>query len=184
MVGFELLDLASWWFGADLNTCHVLIMTAGLFLRIFRYHHQLHFNLLDNNNNGHLHCAGIRQVWRSWRMNIITSVRCHSRNTGARPLLFHNKCPGFFYVHYTTHGTYSFTSHPKDEAIMVKCLTQGHKRHDRPGRDSNPHSDNTRTWVRCTRPLGHDTVTFWVITNGLYFLVGMTTWPSLPLSLK
>ena len=36
-----------------------------------------------------------------------------------KPLLFHDKCPGFFYVHYTTHGTYSFTSHPKDEAIMV-----------------------------------------------------------------
>ena len=26
------------------------------------------------------------------------------------------------------------------------------------GRDSNPHSDNTRTWVQCTRPLGHDTI--------------------------
>ena len=25
----------------------------------------------------------------------------------------------------TTHMTYSFTSHPKDEAIMVKCLAQG-----------------------------------------------------------
>ena len=74
-----------------------------------------------------------------------------------KPLLFHNKCPGFFYVHYTTHGTYSFTSHPKDEAIMVKCLAQGHKRRDRPGRDSNPHSGNTRTWVQCTRPLGHNT---------------------------
>ena len=44
-----------------------------------------------------------------------------------KPLLFHDKCPGFFYVHYTTHGTYSFTSHPKDEAIMVECLAQGHK---------------------------------------------------------
>ena len=53
-----------------------------------------------------------------------------------KPLLFHDKCPGFFYVHYTTHGTYSFTSYPKDEAIMVKCLAQGHKRRDRPGRDS------------------------------------------------
>ena len=31
----------------------------------------------------------------------------------------------------------------KDEAIMVECLAQGHKRRDRPGRDSNPHSDNT-----------------------------------------
>ena len=74
-----------------------------------------------------------------------------------KPLLFHDKCPGFFYVHYTTHGTYSFTSHPKDEAIMVKCLAQGHKSRDRPGRDSNPHSDNTRTWVQWTRPLSHDT---------------------------
>ena len=27
-----------------------------------------------NNNNGHLYCAGIRQVWCSWRMNIITPV--------------------------------------------------------------------------------------------------------------
>ena len=44
---------------------------------------------------------------------------------------------------HNTHGTYGFTSHPKDEAIMVKCLAQGHKRLDRPGRDSNPHSDNT-----------------------------------------
>ena len=80
-----------------------------------------------------------------------------------KPLLFHDKCPGFFYVHYTTHRTYSFPSHPKDEAIMVKCLAQGHKRHDRPGRDSNPHSDNTRTWVQCTRSLGHNTP--WSLTK-------------------
>ena len=50
-----------------------------------------------------------------------------------KPFLFHDKCP------------YNFTSHPKDEAIMVKCLAQGHKRRHRPGRDSNPHSGNTRT---------------------------------------
>ena len=61
-------------------------------------------------------------------------------STACMPLLFYDKCPGFFCVHYTTHGTYSFTSHPKDEAIMVKCLAQGHKLH-----------------VQCTRPLGHDT---------------------------
>ena len=73
-----------------------------------------------------------------------------------KPLLFHDKCPGFFYVHYTTHGTYCFTSHPKDEAIMVKCLAQGHKHRDRLGQDSNSHSGNTRTWVQCTRPLGHN----------------------------
>ena len=28
---------------------------------------------------------------------------------------------------------------------MVKCLAQGHKRRNRPGRDSNLHSDNTIT---------------------------------------
>ena len=55
------------------------------------------------------------------------------------------KCTGFFYVHYTTDGTYSFTSHPEDKAIMVKCLAQGYKRRDRPGQDSNSHSGNTRT---------------------------------------
>ena len=47
-----------------------------------------------------------------------------------KPILFHDECSGFFYVHYTTHGTYSFTSYPKDEAIMVKCFAQGHKRRD------------------------------------------------------
>ena len=52
-----------------------------------------------------------------------------------KPVLFHDKCPGFFY---TAHGTYRFTSHRKDGAIMVKCLAQGHKRRDRLGRDSNP----------------------------------------------
>ena len=35
---------------------------------------------------------------------------------GANP-----ETPVFVYVHlYTTHGIYSFTSHPKDEAIVVK----------------------------------------------------------------
>ena len=41
-----------------------------------------------------------------------------------KPLLFHDKCPGFFYLHYTTHRTHSFTSHPRDEEIVVKCLAQ------------------------------------------------------------
>ena len=55
---------------------------------------------------------------------------------GQTPSL-NDKCPGFFYVHYTTHGTYIFTSHPKDKAIMVKCLAQGHKCRYW---ESNPHS--------------------------------------------
>ena len=67
--------------------------------------------------------------------------------TQGKPLLFHDKCSGFFYVHHfnnLVHGTYGLTSHPKDEAIMVKCPAQGHKRHDRLGRDSNSHSDNSQ----------------------------------------
>ena len=44
-----------------------------------------------------------------------------------KPLLFHDKCSGFFYVHnfnnlHVVHGTYSLTSHPKDEATMIKRL--------------------------------------------------------------
>ena len=85
----------------------------------------------------------IRFVMRTYPPCWVLKARIQKHR--GKPLLFHDKCPGFFYVHYTTHGTYSFTSHPKDEAIMVKCLAQGHKRRDRPGRDSNPHSGNTRT---------------------------------------
>ena len=54
---------------------------------------------------------------------------------GRTPSLF-DKCTGFFYMRYTTHGTNGFTSHPKDEA-MVKCLAQGHSV---TAGDSNPHS--------------------------------------------
>ena len=54
-----------------------------------------------------------------------------------KPLLFHDKCPGFFYMHYTTHGTYSFASHPKDEAITVNCLAQGHKLVNEMGLEGN-----------------------------------------------
>ena len=49
----------------------------------------------------------------------------------------HQKCTGFFYVHYTTQGTNGFIPHPKDEAIMVKFLATGHTCHYW---DSNPHS--------------------------------------------
>ena len=91
----------------------------------------------DNNN------IMIRFVARTYPPCWVLKARIQKHQ--GKPLLFHDKCPGLFYVHHTTPGTYSFTSHPKDEAIMVKCLAQGHKRRDRPGRDSNPHSGNTRT---------------------------------------
>ena len=82
-----------------------------------------------------------------------------TRNTGVNPYSSTISVLGFFYVHYCNnlgHRTYGLMSHPKDAAITVKCLAQGHQRRDQPGRDSHPHSGNTRTWVRCTRPLGHD----------------------------
>ena len=47
-----------------------------------------------------------------------------------KPVIFHDKCSGFFYMHYfnnLAHETYGLTSHLKDEEIMVKCLAQGHK---------------------------------------------------------
>ena len=44
------------------------------------------------------------------------------------------------------------------EAIMVKCLVQGHKHHGR-SQDSKPHSDDSaiRTQIRCTKLLDHGT---------------------------
>ena len=42
---------------------------------------------------------------------------------GRTPYLF-DKCTGFFCMHYTTHGTNGFMSHPKDEA-MAMCLLKG-----------------------------------------------------------
>ena len=73
-----------------------------------------------------------------------------------KPLLFHDKCSALIYVHYfnnLAHGTYgTLTSHPKDEAIMVKCLAQGHKRRH-PGLESDA-PDRSATKLRpnhCTR---------------------------------
>ena len=54
-------------------------------------------------------------------------------------------------------------------SVLLKDTSAG----DRPGRDSTPHSDNTRTWVQCTRPLGHDTpktIEYWMINQHEEFL--------------
>ena len=37
-------------------------------------------------------------------------------------------------------------SHPKDEAIMVKCLAQGHRRRDRPELESNARDRSATTF--------------------------------------
>ena len=79
---------------------------------------------------------------------------------GETPSL-NDKCTGFFYVYYTTHGTYSFTSHPKDEAIMVKCLAQGHKCRYR---ESNPHSGFLTTPELESGALDRSATTLHIIT--------------------
>ena len=86
-----------------------------------------------------------QQMKQGTNNNTEDLYRAQIQKHRGKPLLFHDKCSGFFYVHYTTHGTYSFTSHPKDEAIVVKCLAQGHKCCNRPGFELE---SNT---------LGHDT---------------------------
>ena len=58
-----------------------------------------------------------------------------ARNTGANPFSFSISALGYFTCVYTTHGTNGFTSHPKDEA-MVMCL----KDTSVTAGDSNPHS--------------------------------------------
>ena len=84
---------------------------------------------------------------------------------GQTPSL-NDKCTGFFYVHYTTHGTYMyiFMSHPKDEAIMVLSVLL---KDTSATTENQTHtfwfSDNTRTWVWCTRLLGHDTPQWQII---------------------
>ena len=67
-----------------------------------------------------------------------------------KPLLFHDKCSGLFYA---LHHNYGLTSHTRDKAIMWLSVLL--KDTIVPGQDSNPHSDNARTWVWCTRSLGH-----------------------------
>ena len=74
---------------------------------------------------------------------------------------------------------------------MAKCLAREHKRRDRPGRDSNTHSDNARTSVQCTRPLGHGTLGFcfflqtWYLVTSLcsheYYNIALTSsWQNKP----
>ena len=67
----------------------------------------------NNNNNNNKICSAHIST-------LLGAQGANPETPGQKPLLFHDKCPGFFYVHYIPHGTYSFTSRPKNEAIMVK----------------------------------------------------------------
>ena len=103
-----------------------------------------HFNISHSSftwigSNNHIKMRCLQKICSAHISTLLGAQGANPETPGQAPLLFHDKCPGFFYVHHTTRGTYSFTSHPKDEAIMVKCLAQGHKRCDRPGRDHRTH---------------------------------------------
>ena len=82
--------------------------------------------------------------------------RHESRNTGASPFSFTISVLGSFTCIAQHTGPTALRPIRRTKQLF-KCLAQGHKHRDQPGRDSNPHSDNIRTWVQCTRPLGHDT---------------------------
>ena len=89
-----------------------------------------------------IYCIYIAQIPYIMCSNAHYTIHIYTR---ASPFSFTISVLSSFTCITTTHGTYSFTSHPKDEAIMVKCLAQGHKRRNRTGRYSNPHSDNIRS---------------------------------------
>ena len=112
----------------------------------------------NNNNNGHLYCASIRQFWRSWRMNIIIPVIGPVISFLEPSLPPCGVCSPCCQMSNTI--TISAITGPHlyswRKAIIVKCLAQGHK-HPGCGRDLNPHSDYSaiRTQIRCTKPLSH-----------------------------
>ena len=57
---------------------------------------------------------------RVYKFEMCCGLICSQSNQ--EHLLVHDKCPGLFDVHYTTHG---FMSHPKEAAIIVKSLAKG-----------------------------------------------------------
>ena len=82
-----------------------------------------------------------------------------------KPLLFHDKCSVFFYVHYF--NNLRPTAYLKDEAILVKCLAQGHKHRDQPCRDLNPHSDQNLSPMHYTARPQHSLSYMYVTQSGL-----------------
>ena len=62
------------------------------------------------------------------------------------------------------------------EAIIVKCLAQGHKV-SRPGFEAHTLLNrSTRAWVRCSYPLGHDTLL--CCTSVVVLVIGLLTFGS------
>ncbi len=116
------------------------------------------------------------QIWCRLLRMILWDVVCKVRvaRIAARPAgqtsSLHDKCTGFLYMQYTTHRTYSFMPHLKDEAFIVKCLAYGHKS------GYQTHTLliwNTSAWVQCPWPLAHDMPLFVIDScihwHGKYF---------------
>ena len=78
--------------------------------------------------------------------------------TPGEPLLFSISALGSFTC-VAINGTNGFTSHPMDES-MVKCLALRTQVSRQGIRIYTLLIRNTRIWIRCSEPLGHDTLNF------------------------
>ena len=98
--------------------------------------------------------------WFLWIMRLIFIASCKgsqgavvatARNTTPNPS-FNDECNWVLLV-YATHVTNSFTSHLKDEVIIVKCLAKGHKCQERTQTNTLLIS---RAWAECAWLLDHN----------------------------
>ena len=91
-------------------------------------------------------CSNAHYTIHIYTLNIFRvlfwRICSQSRNIGASPFSFTISVLGSFTCITQHTGPTALRPDPKDEAIMVKCLAQGHKRRDRPGRDSNSQHQN------------------------------------------
>ena len=76
---------------------------------------------------------------------------CHSRNTGASPFSFTISVLGSFTCITQHTGPTVLRPIRRTKQLWLSVLLKDTSAAT--GQDSNPHSDNTRTWVQCTRPL-------------------------------
>ena len=83
---------------------------------------------------------------------------CQIQKTpGQAPFSFTISVPGFLLrALHNTRDLQLLRPHPKGtKQLWFSVLLKGHKHRERPDRDSNPHSANTRTWVpNALGPLG------------------------------
>ena len=96
----------------------------------------------NNNNTGDLYCAHIHPAGYSRR---------ESRNTGASPFSFTISVLGSFTCITQHTGPTALRPIRRTKQLWLSVLLKDISTMTKPCRYSNPHSDNTRTWVQCTR---------------------------------